>query len=135
MSRLKAIITNIEWSQISPAVIARYVLGIISVVNIILDKAGALPISVSESTVYSICSIAFALIMIIVNTYKNNSTSIEAMIADRVMAVIRASEEVDTKQPVIDQIEQVLNDVQNQIAQEREDEIDYPDDDNDENED
>lgn len=118
MKKLKEIISRIEWSQVSPAVIARYVLGIISIINIILDKVGVLPIQVSDSTVYSICSIVFATIMIVVNTYKNNSTSTEAIIADRVMDILRASQKVNKDVPVIEQIEQVLTDVQNQLYDE-----------------
>ena len=71
MEKIKKIITSIQWSEISPAVVARYVLGLIAIINIILDKVGVVPITISESTVYSVCSIVFALIMIIINTYKN----------------------------------------------------------------
>ena len=129
MEKIKKIITSIQWSEISPAVVARYVLGLIAIINIILDKVGVVPITISESTVYSVCSIVFALIMIIINTYKNNSTSVEAMVADRVLDLIKASEKIDMKKPVLEQIEAVLKDIQSQFETDANADIMYEDDD------
>lgn len=115
MSRILNVLKNIKWSEVSSSVIARYVLGIISIINILLDKLGVLPIQVSDSTVYSVCSIVFALIMICVNTYKNNSTSKEAMIADKVMLILKATENTAAEGSALQQIETVLTQVQNEI--------------------
>jgi SPP1 family holin len=75
-------IKRIEWDKISVATYVRYILMIISVINIIITRLGCNPIEVSETELYQTVSDIITVVVLIVNTWCNNSVSPEAIAAD-----------------------------------------------------
>lgn len=82
MKKFIRIFTNIDWSSISTGTYVRYILMILTIANTILTRLGITPIPVEEEQIYQIVSDIITIVVLIVNTYKNNSTSPEAIKAD-----------------------------------------------------
>lgn len=76
---------RINWKDIPVATYVRYILMLISVVNIVLTHFGVNPIQISESTLYQTVSDLLTVAILIVNTWYNNSVTPEAIEADKVM--------------------------------------------------
>lgn len=113
MKVIKRIISSIEWEKLTPGVVARYILGALSTVNLALIALGkpAIDLEGISNGVYVGASIALSLIMIAVNTYKNNSTSKEAIYADLIMTTLKALATEDEKDNLIERISDVLENV------------------------
>lgn len=82
MKKFIRIFTNIDWSSISIGTYVRYILMALTIINTILTRFGITPLPVEEDQVYQVVSDVITIIILIVNTYKNNSTSPEAIKAD-----------------------------------------------------
>ena len=82
MKKLFAIIHRINWTQIPPATYVRYILMIIAVLNVILTRLGWNPIDVSENELYQLVSDVLGVVILVVNTWFNNSVTQEALDAD-----------------------------------------------------
>jgi SPP1 family holin len=85
MKKFVDFIKRIEWDKISVATYVRYILMIISVLNIILTRLGCNPIEVSETELYQTVSDIITVVVLIVNTWCNNSVTPEAIAADLVL--------------------------------------------------
>lgn len=82
MKKFIKIFTNIDWTAISTGTYVRYILMVLTIVNTIIARFGITPIPVEEEQIYRIVSDIITIVVLIVNTYKNNSTSPEAIKAD-----------------------------------------------------
>ena len=82
MKKFIKIFTNIDWTAISTGTYVRYILMVLTIVNTIIARFGITPITVEEEQIYQVVSDIIAIVVLIVNTYKNNSTSPEAIKAD-----------------------------------------------------
>lgn len=90
-STIKNIVMNIQWLDISVSTYVRWILAIILSINTILTYFEINPIAISESTIYEIVTVVLNIAILIVNTYKNNSTSREAIISDKIMKALKAA--------------------------------------------
>ena len=77
-------IKRIDWAQISPAVYTRYILMIVLVINTLNTHLGWFPIlNLDEDSVYQTVSDLLTVGVLVVNTWKNNSVTPEAIEADK----------------------------------------------------
>ena len=92
-----SIAPNIDWKNIPTATYVRYILMIIATVNNIAIALGLSPINVSEDTVTFVVSIVLNIVIMVVNTYKDNPTSKEGTFA----AVLRSElKQMSTKDAI-----------------------------------
>ena len=82
MKNFIKIFTSIDWSSISIGTYVRYIIMILTIINTILIRIGKAPIPIEEQQIYQTVSDFITIIVLIINTYKNNSTSTEAIKAD-----------------------------------------------------
>ena len=82
MKNFIKIFTSIDWSSISIGTYVRYIIMILAIINTILIRIGKAPIPIEEQQIYQTVSDFITIIVLIINTYKNNSTSTEAIKAD-----------------------------------------------------
>lgn len=92
MKKIVDFFKKINWREIPVATYVRYVLMIISILNMILTRMGLNPITVSEDAVYQTVSDIFTAVVFIVNTWYNNSVTPEAIEADRYMNNLKVGE-------------------------------------------
>ncbi len=77
--------TKIDWENVQPGTIVRYVLSVVIALNFVLGLFNVTPINYDENKVYAVVSGILSVVVLFVNTYKNNSTSPEAILADEIM--------------------------------------------------
>ena len=63
--------------------IARTIVLAIALINQILVTAGAVPLGLSESTIYELCSLIATVITAVIAWWKNNSFTRAALIGDK----------------------------------------------------
>lgn len=80
--KIQKFLDRIKWKEIPPATYVRYILMIISVINIIATRFGWNPISISETELYQTVSDVLGVLILIANTWFNNSVTEEALDAD-----------------------------------------------------
>ena len=80
--KLVEFLRRINWKEIPPATYVRYILMILSVLNVVLTRFGVNPISVSETELYQFVSDMLGVLILIANTWFNNSVTEEALEAD-----------------------------------------------------
>lgn len=81
-NKIIAILRSIDWKNISAATYTRYILMIIAIINLVLTSVGANPIKAAEGDVYKVVSDVLTCILFVVNTWKNNSVTGNAIAAD-----------------------------------------------------
>lgn len=132
VDRMKTIIEffrRIQWDQVKPAVIVRYIVGIIAVINSGLVASGKSPINLGDdgaNTIYLIVSMIISLIVIIINTYQNNSTSKEAIYADLILDTIESFEKESDRANIMERITAVLEDVKESSKPKEEPDVTVP---------
>ena len=89
IGKLAHIIMAVDWKNVKLSVYVRWIAMIILVINMFLEKAGMNPIPFSGTDVYEMVSDVLTAIIFILNTYKNNSTSKEAIKADEILNEMR----------------------------------------------
>lgn len=89
------VISNIQWLEIPPQTYVRWILAIIVSLNTILTFLDVNPITYSETQIYETVTIVLNVIILAVNTYKNNSTSKEALLADQLMRALKMAATTD----------------------------------------
>lgn len=82
--------TGVDWVNIKPATYVRWILAIIACVNSILNMLGKNVLNVDENQLYVVVSNLLTVAIMMVNTYKNNSTSSVAIQHDMQMRVEKA---------------------------------------------
>ena len=89
IGKIAHIIMAVDWKNVKLSVYVRWIAMVILVVNMFLEKAGMNPIPFSGTDVYEMVSDVLTAIIFILNTYKNNSTSKEAIQADKILDEMR----------------------------------------------
>lgn len=76
---IHSLLGKVDWKNVKPSTYVRYILMIVSVVNLILNYFGVNPILVNEDQLSEFISTALPVIMLVINTYFDNPTSAEAI--------------------------------------------------------
>ena len=79
---IRKFLDRIKWKEIPPATYVRYILMLISVINVVFTRLGWNPISISETELYQTVSDVLGVLILIANTWFNNSVTEEALDAD-----------------------------------------------------
>lgn len=95
MKKVVEFFKKINWKDIPVATYVRYILMIITIVNMLLTRFGLNPINVSEDQLYQVVSDILTAAVFIVNTWYNNSVTPEAIEADKLMKSLK-SDTIDT---------------------------------------
>ena len=93
IGRFVHILMAVDWKNVRLSVYVRWSAMIILVVNMFLEKAGMNPIPFSGTDVYELVSDILTAFIFILNTYKNNSTSKEAIEADKILKEMREQQD------------------------------------------
>lgn len=109
-NRILPIFTEIQWSEIPVATYVRWSLVFIITINSILTMFNCNPIPYSEEGIYMIVSYTLNIIILIVNTYKNNSTSKEALIMDQLMRALKIAAFSD-KETILEKLKEILKEL------------------------
>ena len=100
---------NIDWAHVQVSTYVRYIVMILTIVNAILTKFDLNPISFSETEIYNITSDLITVIILIINTYKDNPTSKESITCTELQRAMKSSsdlEEIKAKlQEQLDELE------------------------------
>ena len=93
MSKFIKIFTNIEWNEVEAGTIVRYTCSIVVAIKQLLTVFEQNPIPYSETAIYTVVSAILSIVVLIVNTYKNNPTSKEAIVTNKAMKALKNSSE------------------------------------------
>lgn len=107
---LKSIVkafTKVDWANVPKAVYVRYILAFIAIINSILVGCGLHPLDVAENDVYMIVSVIFSVLVIIVNTYKDNPTSKEGIMSASIRNMLKEMDDLK-ESGVLDELEEWL---------------------------
>ena len=88
-NKILSVIKKIDWQNISAGTYTRYILMIIAVINLILNAFKVNPIKVSETEVYQVVSNILTCVIFVINTWKNNSITTDAMKADEYLKELK----------------------------------------------
>ena len=89
MKKVVEFCKKINWKDIPVATHVRYILMIITIVNMLLTRFGLNPINVSEDQLYQVVSDILTAAVFIMNTWYNNSVTPEAIEADKLMKSLK----------------------------------------------
>lgn len=107
---LKSIVkafSEVDWANVPKAVYVRYILAFIAIVNSILVGCGLHPLDVAENDVYMVVSVIFSVLVIIVNTYKDNPTSKEGIMSASIRNMLKEMDDLK-ESGVLDELEEWL---------------------------
>ena len=105
-SILKAF-SEVDWSNVPKAVYVRYILAFIAIINSILSGCGLHPLNVAENDVYMVVSVVFSVLVIVVNTYKDNPTSKEGIMSASIRNMLKEMDDLK-ESGVLDELEEWL---------------------------
>lgn len=88
-NKIIAILNKVDWANVKPGTYVRYILMIVSVVNLVLNFFGCNPLTVDENKLTEFISTILPVIVLIVNTYKDNPTSAEAIQSHEYMVALK----------------------------------------------
>ena len=108
-------ITNIPWKKIPPSTYVGWVMAILLSINSILMLFGVSPINYNEDSVAKVVTLIVNVLVLIANTYNNNSTSREAVFGDKIVTALKLAEDSD-KKDAIDKINIILSELNNNGA-------------------
>lgn len=83
--------------NVDPKTVARTILGFVALANQIFAICGIDKLPINENDVYQCCSILFTIIMTVVNWWKNNSFTKNAIKADNYLNKLRLQDAVDAE--------------------------------------
>ena len=86
---------NIDWANIQVSTYVRYIIMILTVINTILTKCGLNPIGFSETEIYNVTSDLVTIIILIINTYKDNPTSKESITCTELQRAMKSSQDLE----------------------------------------
>jgi len=81
--------------SISPGTIARYVILILGLINLILQETGHRMIPIDNELFTEFITLTWVIISSLVAAYKNNSTSQEALAGDELMNKLKAEKKLE----------------------------------------
>ncbi len=105
---LKSIVkafSEVDWANVPKAVYVRYILAFIAIINSILVGCGLHPLDVAENDVYMVVSVIFSVLVIIVNTYKDNPTSKEGIMSASIRNMLKEMDDLK-ESGVLDELEE-----------------------------
>lgn len=82
---IKPVLCKVDWLNVEPATYVRWILAFIACLNSFLNMIGQNPLNVDENQLYTVVSNVLTIAIMLVNTYKNNSTSSIAIEHDKQM--------------------------------------------------
>lgn len=108
-------VINIPWKKIPPSTYVGWVMAILLSLNSILMLFGVSPINYNEDSVAKFVTLIVNVLVLIGNTYNNNSTSREAVLGDKIVTALKLADE-SGKKDAIDKINIILSDLNNDDA-------------------
>lgn len=81
--KLSAFLKSIQWDKIETGTYIRYIVMILLILNTVGRRTGLFDLNVSEDNVYGMASDILTMVMLLVNTWKNNSITDTAIAADK----------------------------------------------------
>ena len=98
---------EVDWENVPKGTVVRYIMGAIAIINAILGSIGVGGLNISENTVYMIVTLIFSIAVIIMNTYKDNPTSKEGILAASIRNTLKEIDNLQ-EQKVIDDLLKIL---------------------------
>ena len=98
---------EVDWENVPKGTVVRYIMGAIAIINAILGSIGVGGLNISENTVYTIVTLIFSIAVIIMNTYKDNPTSKEGILAASIRNTLKEIDNLQ-EQKVIDELLKIL---------------------------
>lgn len=92
------IFKKVDWVNVPTGTYVRYFLAILAAVNVILNAFGLKAIIIDDSKVYDLISAVVFIVILFVNTYKDNPTSPEAIESNKFMKQLKAESREKEKQ-------------------------------------
>lgn len=108
-------VINIPWKKIPPSTYVGWVMAILLSLNSVLMLFGISPINYNEDSVAKFVTLIVNVLVLIGNTYNNNSTSREAVLGDKIVTALKLADE-SGKKDAIDKINIILSDLNNDDA-------------------
>ena len=99
--------SEVDWANVPKAVYVRYILAFIAIVNSVLVGFGLHPLNIAENDVYMVVSVIFSILVIIVNTYKDNPTSKEGILSASIRNMLKEMDDLK-ESGVLDELEEWL---------------------------
>lgn len=103
---------EVDWENVPKGTVVRYIMGAIAIINAILGSIGVGGLNISENTVYMIVTLIFSIAVIIMNTYKDNPTSKEGILAASIRNTLKEIDNLQEQQ-VIDELLKLLEKKEN----------------------
>lgn len=95
-------LTNrVDWLNVPVGTYVRYILAILAAVNTLLNVFGLNPINVDENQLYDVISAILFIVILFVNTYKDNPTSPEAIESNKYLMQLKGKT-ADNQKPTAD---------------------------------
>ena len=85
---------RVDWLNVPTGTYVRYLLAILAAVNVILNAFGLKAIILDDSKVYDVVSAVIFILILFVNTYKDNPTSPEAIESNKFMKRLKAENKI-----------------------------------------
>lgn len=87
---LGKVFKNVAWLEIPASVYVRYLLAFIAAINAILNAFNINPINLDETKLYDVISAILFIVILFVNTYKDNPVSPEAIESNKYFQALKA---------------------------------------------
>lgn len=81
---------RVDWLNVPVGTYVRYILAIVAAVNTLLNVFGINPINIDEAQMYDVISAILFIMILFINTYKDNPTSPEAIESNKFMKQLKA---------------------------------------------
>lgn len=81
---------RVDWLNVPVWTYVRYILAIVAAVNTLLNVFGINPININETQLYDVVSAILFIVILFVNTYKDNPTSPEAIESNKFMKQLKS---------------------------------------------
>lgn len=104
---MNALMPGTDWANIKPATWFRWALAALTTINNVLIVCGVGPIDVNEDDLYFAISVVVNIVVLLVNTYKDNPTSKEGIFTNELMKILKSSK--TDENAIMDQIRDLLN--------------------------
>lgn len=94
---------EVDWENVPKGTWVRYIMSAIAILNAILGSIGIDQLNITENTVYLIVTVILSVFVIVMNTYKDNPTSKEGILAASIRNTLKEMDDLEE--------EGVINDI------------------------
>lgn len=94
---------EVDWENVPKGTWVRYIMSAIAILNAILGSIGIDQLNITENTVYLIVTVVLSVFVIVMNTYKDNPTSKEGILAASIRNTLKEMDDLEE--------EGVINDI------------------------